>query len=200
MGEFFKSELKDRFLEYALERRDYFEVQVLYDEFLRPNYSLDFAKKLIREIRDYNPELLDIMSGNGVEIFMLASTPKTEEFLMDGGFLDMHVKEEEKWDTFLNQLSGNRKLSKDEKKLLKKNSPTLKREKNLLTALIAAVITSFLFTMYSILNNTFLRPEYVPQDEFERRLEQVELKYQLENEQLAKELAKAQDTIDSLRN
>ncbi|WP_435623089.1 hypothetical protein [Flagellimonas sp.] len=200
MGEFFKSELKDRFLQYALERRDYFEAQVLYDEFLRPNYSLDFAKKLIKEIRDYNPELLDIMSGNGVEIFMLASTPKTEDFLMDGGFLDMHVKEEEKWDTFLNQLSGNRKLSKDEKKLLKKNSPTLKREKNLLTVLIAAVIISFLFTLYSILNNTFLKPEYVPKDEFERRLEQVESQYKLENERLVKELAKAQDTIDSLRN
>ena len=200
MGEFFKSELKDRFLEYALERRDYFEAQVLYDEFLRPNYSLDFAKKLIREIRDYNPELLDIMSGNGVEIFMLASTPKTEEFLMDGGFLDMHVKEEEKWDTFLNQLSGSRKLSKDEKELLQKNSPALKREKNLLVLLISAVVISFLFTLYSILNNTFLRPEYVPKDEFERRLEQVESQYRLENERLAKELAKAQDTIDSLRN
>lgn len=200
MGEFFKSELKDRFLEYALERRDYFEAQVLYDEFLRPNYSLDFAKKLIREIRDYNPELLDIMSGNGVEIFMLASTPKTEEFLMDGGFLDMHVKEEEKWDTFLNQLSGSRKLSKDEKELLQKNSPALKREKNLLVLLISAVVISFLFTLYSILNNAFLRPEYVPKDEFERRLEQVESQYQLENERLAKELAKAQDTIDSLRN
>ncbi|PRX53928.1 hypothetical protein [Flagellimonas meridianipacifica] len=200
MGEFFKSELKDRFLQYALERRDYFEVRVLYDEFLRPNYSLDFAKKLIREIRDYNPSLLDIMSGNGSEIFMLASTPKTEDFLIEGGFLDMHVKEEEKWDTFLNQLSGSRKLSKDEKKLLKKNSPSLKREKNLLSILIAAVVVSFLFTLYSILKNAFLEPQYVPMDEFERKLEQVQSQHRLENEKLTKELEKAKAVIDSLKN
>ncbi|WP_422860584.1 hypothetical protein ACOKFD_07030 [Flagellimonas sp. S174] len=200
MGEFFKSELKDRFLQYALERRDYFEVRVLYDEFLRPNYNLDFAKKLIKEIRDYNPSLLDIMSGNGSEIFMLASTPKTKEFLSGGGFLDMHVKEEEKWDVFLNQVSGSRKLSKDEKELLKKNSPSIKREKNLLTFLIAAVVISFVFTLYSILNNVLLEPQYVPKDEFERRLEKVQSQYILENEKLIKELEKAKATIDSLKN
>ncbi|MEM8847250.1 MAG: hypothetical protein AAGD17_09135 [Bacteroidota bacterium] len=200
MGEFFKSELKDRFLQYALERRDYFEVKVLYDEFLRPNYSLDFAKKLIREIRDYNPNLLDIMSGNGSEIFMLASTPKTQGFLTEGGFLDMHVKEEEKWDTFLNQLSGNRKLSKNEKQLLKKKSPSVKREKNLLVILISAVVISFVFTLYSILNTTFFTPQYVPKDEFERKLEQIQSQYNLENEKLTKELEKAKVTIDSLKN
>ena len=200
MGEFFKSELKDRFLQYALERRDYFEVKVLYDEFLRPNYSLDFAKKLIREIRDYNPNLLDIMSGNGSEIFMLASTPKTQGFLTEGGFLDMHVKEEEKWDTFLNQVSGNKKLSKNEKRLLKKKSPSIKREKNLLVVLICAVVISFVFTLYSILNATFFAPQYVPKDEFERKLEQIQSQYNLENEKLTKELEKARATIDSLKN
>ena len=101
MGEFFKAELKDRFLEYALERRDYFEVRVLYDEFLRPNYSMDFVYKLIKEIQEYDSELLDIMAGNGVAMFMLASTSKTQNFLNEGGFMDMHVVEEEKWDTFL---------------------------------------------------------------------------------------------------
>ncbi|MEM9078051.1 MAG: hypothetical protein AAGC43_13485 [Bacteroidota bacterium] len=200
MGEFFKSELKDRFLQYALERRDYFEVSVLYDEFLRPNYNLDFAKKLIREIRDYNPNLLDIMSGNGSEIFMLASTPKTKNFLIEGGFLDMHVKEEEKWDTFINQLSSSRKLSKDEKKLLKKNAPSIKREKKLLILLISAVVISFLFTLYSIFNNTFLKPQYVSKEEFERKLEQLQSQHQLESEKLTEELAKAKAMIDSLKN
>ncbi len=200
MGEFFKSELKDRFLQYALERQDYFEARVLYDEFLRPSYSLDFVKKLIKEIQDHNPDLLDIMSGNGSEIFMLASTPKTKGFLSAGGFLEMHVKEEEKWDAFLGQLSNNRKLSKDEKQLLKNNSPSLKREKNLLITLIFAVVVSFLFTLYSILNNAFLKPEYVPMDEFERELEQVKSHYVEENERLLDELAKANSMIDSLKN
>nr|WP_299384615.1 hypothetical protein [Allomuricauda sp.] len=198
MGEFFKAELKDRFLEYALERRDYFEVQVLYDEFLRPNYSLGFVTKLLKEIRDHDPNLLDIMAGNGVEIFMLASTPSTQDFLHEGGFMDMHVKEEEKWDTFLDQLSNNRKLSKDEKKLLKKNSPALKKERTILYFLIGAIVISFLFTLYSLLKGVFFEPEYVPADEFERKIELIRSQYLEENQQLERELRKARSTIDSL--
>ena len=57
MSEFFKAELKDKILQYALDRDDYFEVQFLYDEFLRPNYSLEYVQKLIREIIDHNHEL-----------------------------------------------------------------------------------------------------------------------------------------------
>ncbi|SNZ01794.1 hypothetical protein [Flagellimonas pacifica] len=200
MGEFFKAELKDRFLQYALERKDYFEIQVLYDEFLRPNYSLHFVEKLIREIREYDSTLLDVMGGNGAEIFMLASTPKTYPFIEQGGFKDMHVKEEEKWDVFLNQLSGNRKLSKDEKVLLKKNSTSHQKEKTLLVFLVSAIAISFLFTLFSILKNAFLEPEYVPLDEFERKLEQVRLQHLQENERLSKELKEAKVIIDSLRS
>lgn len=199
MGEFFKAELKDRFLEYATERSDYFEVQVLYDEFLRPNYDLGFVEKLVKEIRDYDNDLLDVMGGNGSEIFMLASTRGTQDFLDEGGFMDMHVKEEEKWDTLLNQMSNHRKLSKDEKKLLKKNSPAHQRERNLLIALISAVVISFLFTLYSILNGALLEPEYVPIDEFERKLEQMQERYDLENRQLSDQLKRAKATIDSLK-
>lgn len=198
MGEFFKAELKDRFLEYALKRRDYFEIQVLYDEFLRPNYSLKFVEKLIKEIREYDSDLLDVMSGNGVQIFMLASTPNTHLFLNEGGFKDMHLKEEEKWDVFFDQLSGSRKLSKDEKKLLKKNSSSLKREKTLLITMISAIVISFLFTLFSILKSTLLEPEYVPVDEFEQKLEQVRIEYLQKNERLEKELEKANSVIDSL--
>lgn len=198
MGEFFKAELKDRFLQYALERRDYFEIQTLYDEFLRPNYNLKFVEKLIKEIRDYDVTLLDVMGGNGAEIFMLASTPKTHLFIQEGGFKDMHVREEEKWDVFLDQLSSNRKLSKDEKELLKKSSPTHKKEKTLLIVLISAIAISFLFTLFSILKNTFLEPDYVPLDEFERKLEQVRLQHIQENARLEKELEKARISIDSL--
>lgn len=199
MGEFFKAELKDRFLEYALERRDYFETQTLYDEFLRPNYSLEFAERLIKEIRDYDSNLLDIMSGNGVEIFMMASTPKTQNFLDEGGFMDMYVKEEEKWDGFFKQLSNNHKLSNDEKKLLKENSPGLRQERRLLIGLIIAIAVSFLFTLYSLLKEALFEPEYVPADEFDRKIERIRSEYMQENQRLTKELEAAKEAIDSLR-
>ncbi|SHG16263.1 hypothetical protein [Flagellimonas flava] len=199
MGEFFKAELKDRFLEYATDRRDYFEIQVLYDEFLRPNYDLGFVEKLIREIRDYDTNLLDVMGGNGAEIFMLASTRNTQDFLDDGGFMDMHVKEEEKWDTFLGQLANNRKLSKDEKQLLKRSTPGPKRERTLLVLLISAIVFSFLFTLFSILKGAFWEPDYVPVDEFERKLEQIQERYNRENQRLGNQLEQARITIDSLK-
>lgn len=199
MGEFFKAELKDRFLEYALERSDYFEIQTLYDEFLRPNYSLQFVEGLVREIQEYDANLLDIMSGNGLEIFMLASTPSTQDFLDEGGFMDMYVREEEKWDVFLDQLSSNRKLSKDEKQLLKKNSPGLKKEKTLLFGLIAAVAISFLFTLFSILKESLFEPQYVPADDFEREMEKLRSQYLQENQQLQLELKEAQRNLDSLK-
>jgi len=199
MSEFFKAELKDRFLEYALERSDYFEIQTLYDEFLRPNYSLEFVEKLVREILEYDSGLMDVMSGNGMEIFMLASTPNTEDFLEEGGFMDMYVKEEEKWDVFLDQLSSTRKLTKDEKKLIKRGSPALKREKTLLILLISAITISFLFTLASIFKETLLEPDYVPADEFERKMQQLEEQYIQENQRLQSELKQAVQALDSLK-
>jgi len=198
MSEFFKAELKDRFLEYALDRSDYFEIQILYDEFLRPNYSLEYVQKLVEEIQAYDPNLMDVMSGNGMDIFMLASTPSTEDFLDEGGFMNLYVKEEEKWDTFLGQLSGTPKMTKEEKKQLKRNTPDVKREKLMLVGLIVAVAVSFLFTLISILNETLLKPEYVPADEFERKLNQLQEQYILENERLQLELKEAKRILDSL--
>ncbi|MEO2053559.1 MAG: hypothetical protein ABGX00_17525 [Allomuricauda sp.] len=199
MSEFFKAELKDRFLEYALERSDYFEIQTLYDEFLRPNYSLQFVEKLVKEIQEYDPELLDVMSGNGMEIFMVASTTSTEDFLEEGGFMDMYVKEEEKWDVFLDQLSGNKKLTKDEQNLLKR-TPAHKREKNLLLLLISAISISFLFTLVSIIKEAWLEPDYVPADEFKRKMEQLQEQYLQENQLLRNQLQAAQKQLDSLKN
>nr|WP_288935843.1 hypothetical protein [uncultured Allomuricauda sp.] len=198
MSEFFKAELKDRFLEYALERSDYFEIQTLYDEFLRPNYSLEYVQKLVKEIQNQDPELLDVMSGNGMDIFMLASTPSTQDFLDEGGFMNLYVKEEEKWDTFLGQLSSTPKLSIEEKKLLKKRSSNSKREKMLLIGLISAISVSFLFTIVSIFKETLLEPDYVPADEFERKMNQLRDQYILENEKLQLELKEAQRILDSL--
>ena len=198
MSEFFKAELKDRFLEYALERSDYFQIQTLYDEFLRPNYSLEYAQKLVHEIQTYDPDLLDVMSGNGMDIFFLASTSHTEDFLDEGGFMNLYVKEEEKWDAFLGQLSGTPKLTKEERELLKKNTPDLKREKVMLVGLIVAVAISFLFTLVSIFKETLLEPEYVPADEFERKIDQLREQYILENEKMQRELENTQRMLDSL--
>ncbi|WP_375325139.1 hypothetical protein [Flagellimonas sp. GZD32] len=198
MSEFFKAELKDRFLDYALSRTDYFEIQTLYDEYLRPNYSLEFVMKLVQDILDYDASLLDVMSGNGMDVFLLASTPSTEDFLDEGGFMHLYVKEEEKWDVFLDQLSSTRKLSKEDKKQIKRSSPNLKREKTMLFGLVAAVAISFLFTVFSMINGAFLQPEYVPADEFERKLEHLKEQYILENERLRQELETTKQASDTL--
>ncbi len=196
MSEFFKAELKDRFLEYALDRSDYFEIQTLYDEFLRPNYSLQYVERLVREILEYDSSLLDVMSGNGMDIFMLASTSSTEDFLEDGGFMDMYVKEEEKWDVFLDQLSSTRKPSNTQNKLFK--APSLKKEKTLLMVLISAIAMSFLFTVISIFKETFLEPGYVPADEFKRKMELLQEQYLQENVRPQSELKQALSVLDSL--
>ena len=185
MSEYFKAELKDKFLQYALERDDYFEVQLLYDEFLRPNYSLEYVQKSIREIMDHNPDLLDIMSGNGVKIFMLSSTAYTFDFLQEGGFKDLYIQEEEKWDTFLEQLSNTRILSPQEKANLgKTEKKSYKRERLLLFALLAAVTVSFLFTMYNLLKPLFVNTEAY-------RLKDIELKIkalEAENQELREQV------------
>ncbi|MEM8927259.1 MAG: hypothetical protein AAGC45_03580 [Bacteroidota bacterium] len=185
MSEFFKAELKDKFLQYALERDDYFEVQLLYDEFLRPNYSLDYVQKLIREIIDHNPDLLDIMSGNGAKIFMLSATAGSLDFLQEGGFTHLYVQEEEKWDTFLEQLSSTRKLSSQEKaKLGRTEKKVYNRERLLLFGLIAAVTLSFLFTLFSLLKPFFVKTEAGRLNELESRLRALEA----ENKQLREQV------------
>lgn len=172
MSEFFKAELKDKFLEYASDRDDYFEIQLLYDEFLRPNYSLDFVERLILEIIDHDPDLLDIMSGNGVKIFMLSSTAYTEDFLEEGGFKDIYIKEEEKWDTFFEQLSYGKKLSTEEKADLgKTEKPPHKKERTLLLLLISAVSISFLFTLFSLVKGIFFKEDYVTKEELQRAID-----------------------------
>ncbi|MEM9001193.1 MAG: hypothetical protein AAGB24_13095 [Bacteroidota bacterium] len=198
MSEFFKAELKDRFLRYASERDDYFETQLLYDEFLRPNYTLQYVEKLIREIIDHDTELLDIMSGNGVKIFMLSSTAYTEDFLEEGGFTDLYIKEEEKWDAFLDQLSNTRKLSSKEKAILGETDKlTHKKERILLFFLITAVAISFLYTIFSIIKSSFTEEEYITRREFERKLEQVRSYYDKENTSLKTNIEEDEELLVS---
>lgn len=175
MSEFFKAELKDKFLQYASERDDYFETGLLYDEFLRPNYSLAYVEKRIQEIIEFDPNLLDIMSGNGMKIFMLSSTAYTPEFLEEGGFTNRYIQEEEKWDTFLEQLANTRKLSAQEKSGLDKTKKkAYRRERILLFSLIGAVATSFLFTIFSLLTPLFTDKTYLGVREFETRMQTLE--------------------------
>jgi hypothetical protein len=177
MSEFFKSELKDKFLQYALDRDDYFEAQLLYDEFLRPNYSLEYVERLLTEIIEEEPELLDIMSANGVKIFMLSATAFTEDFLEEGGFTSIYVKEEEKWDTFLEQLSNNKELSKRERaKLGASKSMSKKRERRLLKLLIAAVAISFLFTFFSVTERLFFKEDYMTRGDLDKAIKEIQSK------------------------
>ena len=183
MSEFFKAELKDKFLEYASERDDYFEIQLLYDEFLRPNYSLEFTEKVIREIIDYNPELIDIMSGNGAVMFMISATKATEEFLEENGFKNIYIAEEEKWDVLLDQIANTRKLSVKEKQNLGRIEKTVyKRERKLLYFLITAVSVSFLFTLFSIVKDIFIDSKSVSKKELEIQLEEIQ-KINIEQQQ-----------------
>ncbi len=185
MSEFFKAELKDKFLQYASERDDYFETGLLYDEFLRPNYSLQYVEKRIQEIIEFDPNLLDIMSGNGMKIFMLSSTAYTPEFLEEGGFTNLYIQEEEKWDTFLEQLASTRKLSAQEKSGLDKTKKkAYRRERILLFSLIGAVATSFLFTIFSLLTPLFTDKTYLSVREFETRMQTLEAENRYLREQL----------------
>ncbi len=185
MSEFFKAELKDKFLQYASERDDYFETGLLYDEFLRPNYSLAYVEKRIQEIIEFDPNLLDIMSGNGMKIFMLSSTAYTPDFLEEGGFTNRYIQEEEKWDTFLEQLASTRKLSAQEKSGLDKTKKkAYRRERILLFSLIGAVATSFLFTIFSLLTPLFTEKTYLSVREFETRMQTLEAENGYLREQL----------------
>ncbi|UJH66727.1 hypothetical protein [Allomuricauda sp. SCSIO 65647] len=193
MSEFFKAELKDRFLEYAADRDDYFEVQLLYDEFLRPNYSLEYVHGLVTEIIDYDADLLDVMSGNGAKIFMLASTPSTADFMEEGGFTDLYIREEEKWDTFFEHLSNNRRLTNKEKAVMTDSKKaSYKKERRLLFLLIFAVAFSFLFALSSILKNSFFEDDYITKEEFEKRLKDLE-----ENQSRGENLTLSEEKLDS---
>ena len=171
MSEFFKAELKDRFLQYACERDDYFETQLLYDEFLRPHYSLGYVEKLIQEIVDHDNQLLDIMSGNGLKIFMVSSTAATKEFIEEEGFCKLFVQEEEKWDIFLEQLSLSKKPSK-QSFISSKNEKNaiLKREKKLRYALMGVLAFCFLFSLFSLGKMIFGEDDLVTREELQKQL------------------------------
>ena len=185
MTEFFKSELKDKFLEYACSRDDYFETQLLYDEFLRPNYDRKFAEKLIEEILEYDSQLLDTISGNGVKIFMLSSTAYTDDFLENGGFKSLFIQEEEKWDTFLQHLGSGR--SSKNKPTNKKTQSSLKRERQWIILLLCMLGFSFLVSLATVIWALSSNPK-VTEKEMEERLKRMEIRHAEEVQSLKREL------------
>ena len=187
MTEFFKAELKDKFLGYACSRDDYFETQLLYDEFLRPHYDLKMVEKLVLEILDYDANLLDTISGNGVKIFMISSTAYTDEFLEVAGFKDLYIQEEEKWDSFLQHLGADGPLSRKEEMKSKSGERSLKQEKRWIIGLLSALAFSFL-TSFVLLLIALFGPNRVRKTEFEERVSRMEVLHQEEVQSLRREI------------
>ena len=187
MTEFFKAELKDKFLRYASSRDDYFESGLLYDEFLRPHYDQNMVEKLIQEILEHDPNLLDTISGNGVKIFMISSTPYTEEFLENSGFKNLYVQEEEKWDTFLHYLGADRPVSSKSSsgKTTKKRS--LRKEKRIIIGMLSALAFSFLTSLVLLLRLLF-GSSYVSESEHEERMTRMEVLHREEIKSIQREL------------
>lgn len=187
MTEFFKAELKDKFLEYATTRDDYFETKALYDEFLRPHYDRQYVEKLVQEILDYDANLLDTISGNGVKIFMLSSTAFTKAFLEETGFKRLYIQEEEKWDSFLQHL-GTRKRAKKkqpEQNVVQRSSG--QNEKRWILVFLIALAFSFV-TSLTLGLLTLFSPETLSKQDFEERMTSEEVRHQQEIESLRREI------------
>lgn len=195
MGAFFTAELKDKFLEYATEREDYFQIQLLYDEFLRPNYSINFVYRLLQEILDYDPGLLDVMSANGTKFFMISATSYTNEFLELGGFKGLYVQEEEKWDSLLTTMADRPTWGKVTRAFEKESKAgDLKKERWMIYGLLSALALSFTFTLYSLVTQLIRKDKNVSAEMFESRFK----KLQSENEILREELRSLQAKTQSL--
>ncbi|NJB37391.1 hypothetical protein [Croceivirga sp. JEA036] len=191
MSEFFKAELKDKFLRYALFRDDFFEVDYLYNEFLHPNYSLSFAQQLILEIQTYDPDLIDTMSGNGAKVFMLSAKAATQEFLDQGGFTQLFIQEEEKWDNFIDHLGVVRNTDKRKTIGVTTTKPKYRKEKLLLYGLFSAVAISFIFTLYSIATKLMQKENYISVTDFAKSVNELKI----ENKRLEEQVLQLQAVL-----
>ena len=187
MTEFFKAELKDKFLEYAITRDDYFETQALYDEFLRPHYDRRYVEKLVQEILDYDPDLLDTISGNGVKIFMLSSTAFTKAFLEETGFKRLYIQEEEKWDSFLQHLGTRKRARKKQAQEGPVQEPSAQKEKRWILGFVFALGFSFLASLVLSFLALFT-PASLSKSDFEERMSREQIRHQQEIESLRREI------------
>ncbi len=191
MSEFFRAELKDKFLRYALFREDFFEVDYLYNEFLHPNYNLAFAQQLILDIQAYDPDLIDTMSGNGAKVFMLSATGATEAFLEQGGFTQLFIQEEEKWDNFIDHLGVVRNTDKKKALGVTASKPKYKKERLLLYGLFSAVAISFIFTLYSITLKVIQKDSYISTADFAKSVNELKI----ENKRLEERVLQLQAAL-----
>lgn len=97
-----RARVKDRFLGYALYRPDYFNPA----DFLADKEELgeQELQGIVREILEYDAQLLDVLSSNGTDIFLLSSRPRAKEFLENGGFKAVFEREEEDWNALCQQM------------------------------------------------------------------------------------------------
>ena len=104
MDERLRAEIKDRFLGYSIDRPDYFMVS----DFKKGHPDLindeDELIAIVQEIIDFDPNLLDNLSGNGTNIFLVCSKPKAKDFLNQGGFSDIYENEEMEWNLLFKRL------------------------------------------------------------------------------------------------
>ncbi len=191
MTEFYKSELKDRILRYTMDRDDYIQPEEIYSEFLKPNYKPEFVMEILDEILDFDRELFDVISGNGSRIFMLSATPRTTEFLEAGGFKELFLQEEEKWETFLKHLSIDARPRRSTK------DPTLgearvtvvngRRDRKVFMTLLGIIGFSFLYSLVGTIGSLTTSPG-ISQREFDARLEELQRQHHLEMENLKEQI------------
>jgi len=192
MTEFYKSELKDRFLRYTMERDDYVQPEELYTEFLSPNYQPGYVLELLDEIIEYDPELFDVISANGARIFMLSATPQTFDFIEKGGFKSLFVQEEEKWESFLKHLSIDLHRS-DSSRGSGDDSSSIgfrgneRRDKKIFMSLLAVIAFSFLYSLIGTIGS-LTAPQGISQREFEHRLDELQKQHRLEMQTLREQI------------
>ncbi len=101
------AEAKDAFIGYALDRSEFFQPKE-YTEDRRLLLESPFAiSDLIREILEFDDSLLDILSGNGQEYFLVIANPSARGFLNKGGFSDILQNEEREWKNLFRSIHQN---------------------------------------------------------------------------------------------
>ncbi len=191
MTEFYKSELKDRILRYTMDRDDYIQPEEIYMEFLNPNYKPEFVLEILDEILEFDRELFDVISGNGARIFMLSATPRTSEFIEGGGFKELFLQEEEKWETFLKHLSIDARPRRSgkgpesgEAHLSRGNG---RRDRKVFMVLLGVIGFSFLYSLVGTIGSLTTSPG-ISQREFDTRLEELRRQHRLEMEHLREQI------------
>lgn len=192
MTEFYKAELKDRFMKYTMDRDDYVQPEELYQEFLSPNYQPEYAIQILDEILEFDSELFDVISGNGSRIFMLSATPQTFEFIENGGFKNLYIQEEEKWEVFLRHLSidlhtgrGRDTRAERGKQLgIERNN---RRDRKVFVGLLGVISFSFLYSLVGTIGS-LTTPQTISQKEFELRLEELQRQHRIEMQVLREQI------------